>query len=364
MSIKKGSQDVQKIYLGDSRVSRVYHGLNLAWEEVTEPTLVTSISPTETVQNTIPFTVTLTNNDANATIYYRLGTGGPQYTYTGPFEVNQNSPYVSSPDILVTYWSANALETEAEKSITYDTRGAVPAKPTPVATVTETSVILNWSETANTTSYNVYRSTTLGTMGELLSQYQTDLAFTDNTIVGGTTYYYTVRSANYWLNTPSDQLEVVTTAPPAEATTNWRYVRFIGYGDQTNTATTRLVELKAIGGGTNYLLGKLPISGEAVNAGATIDKATDDIVSYESGSYPIWWMGEGIPTLVYDLGSSVALSTLQVWMYTNTWDPRQTRFMLHVSNDNANWTLVADMSANTVNQDPTNGWSYDAPINP
>ena len=40
----------------------------------------------------------------------------------------------------------------------------------------------------------------------------------------------------------------------------WRYVRYIGHGDQTGV-TSRLVEFQALQGATNRLLGKLPISG-------------------------------------------------------------------------------------------------------
>ena len=79
-----------------------------------------------------------------------------------------------------------------------------------------------------------------------------------------------------------------------------RYFRFIGYGDNVSAATTRLVELQVMYGATNLLLNKLPISGEAVSTGGTIDKVTDGDTTM--AGYPIWWNGAGIPTLTYDLG--------------------------------------------------------------
>lgn len=361
MPINFGSSNVDNVFLGDLQVDRIFQGANVVWERIVAEPLTTSITPTETVQNAFPFTVTLSSNYQDATIYYSVGTGAPTEVYTGPFEVAQNTPYVASVDIPITYWSETATETEAQNNIVYDTRGAMPSAPVPVATVGENTVSITWEATVNTTSYNVYRSTTAGTMGEIISQYQTTTNYTDNNVVGGTTYYYTVRSANYYSVNPSAQIEATPTAPPVQETSNWRYVRFQGYGDQTNTATTRLVEFKANEGTTNHLLGKLPISGESVNAGATIDKATDGVITYASGSYPIWWMGAGIPTLTYDLGADYPLTNMQVWMYTSLNDPRQTRFKLFVSKDNVAWTQVIDYSANTVAQDLTNGWTFDVP---
>ena len=99
---------------------------------------VTTISPSETVQNTIPITVTLTNNQGN-TIYYKIGTG-TQQTYTGPFTVNQSTAGVLNTQIPITYWSTG----EAEKSITYNTSGAIPAKPSPIVTAGNNQVSLSW----------------------------------------------------------------------------------------------------------------------------------------------------------------------------------------------------------------------------
>src|SRR3954462_4760650 len=87
-----------------------------------------SISPTNTVQNTIPITITLTSSAAK-TIYYKVGTGAQQ-TYTAPFTVNQSDAGVQSTNIIVTYWSTG----ESEQSITYNTIGAVAGKAVVTAT--------------------------------------------------------------------------------------------------------------------------------------------------------------------------------------------------------------------------------------
>jgi hypothetical protein len=141
-------------------------------------------------------------------------------------------------------------------------------------------------------------------------------------------------------------------------TPKYRYVRFQGHGDQTGI-TTRLVELQALEGATNHLLNKTPMAGYTAPSGGTIGIATDGAIVHSSG-YPFWWLGEGIPDLIYDLGANYAIDTLKVAMYSPAVDPRTTQFKVYVSTDNTNWTLVADYSTNAVNQ-PEAGWSFAVP---
>jgi Chitobiase/beta-hexosaminidase C-terminal domain len=151
-----------------------------------------------------------------------------------------------------------------------------------------------------------------------------------------------IKTTTYTINAPS--------APAFP-----RYIRFIGYGDNVSAATTRLVELQVMFGATNLLLNKLPISGEAVSTGGTIDKATDGIITMSG--YPIWWNGAGIPTLVYDLGDWYDVTQVKVWMYSTAGDPRQTKFKIDISADNVAWFNVVDYSANTTAQ-PVDGWIF------
>jgi hypothetical protein len=526
-TLKKGNLDIINAKLGNAQIDKIYKGTELIWEYVTSPvTTGTTINPSSTIQNSIPITVSLSTDLTDATIYYRIGTG-TQQTYTAPFTVNQDNPYVQSALIPITYWSVHSGGTEAEKTITYDTKGAIPSLVTEV-TVTNgiNQVTLDWQPTTNTTSYSVFRSTTQGVIGTVIpeSQWLTVTNFVDPTAIGGTTYYYTVRSSNFWRVTDSSQVvanptastesEIVTrtlkptalwstnmtpnnvtylqdnpasvdannlvptsttVAPyaevyfgkltdgvlegtqkirlsyvddinwvglyidvlengvvkqsfassptyngygdlvaefsfdasiitdktginvaimvrgilfngltiaslravewlatvrtgsqtpqePPQGTNNWRYVKYMGYGDNTGTGTTRLIELKANGGGTNYMLGKLPMAGYTpVSTGGNISTVTDNNIAMSG--FPIWWVGEGKPILVYDLGASRALDNLQVWMYSMEWENRQTKFWLQVSNDNVNWTDVADYRLNTTPQSPTDGWTFPAPPN-
>lgn len=494
-----------------------------AWKENTVNIViapVTTISPASTIQNTIPFTVSLSATNNPTATYYKLGTG-TQQTYTAPFTVTQDSVGVNSPLITITYWSVNANGTEAEKTITYDTKGAVPSKPVATVVSGNNQVTLNWGATTNTTSYSVFRSTTQGDLGSVLipSQYQKQITFTDTTALNGTTYYYTVRSANFWNVMDSVQVtgqptagtgETIvqrtlkptalwstnmtpnnvtylqdnpasvdannlvptstTVAPYAEVyfgkltdgvlegtqkirlsyvddvnwvglyidvlengtvkqsfastptyngysnlvaefsfdasiltdktginvaimvrgilfngltitslravewlanvktggqpaeTKNWRYVRFIGHGDNTGAGTTRLIELKANGGGVNYMKNLTPISiNKAPDTGGAITTVTDELTAMSG--FPIWWSGDGIPTMVYDLGSAKALDNLQVWMYSKSTDLRQPHFELDVSTDQAVWKSVANYTTSTIVQDPVAGFTFPAPPN-
>jgi Chitobiase/beta-hexosaminidase C-terminal domain len=168
---------------------------------VNVPIPVTTISPSAVTQNSIPITVTLTSPYAT-TIYYKIGAGAQQ-TYTGPFTVNQNQSGTTS--IPVTYWAENATGVEAQRTLTYNTSGATPAKPIVNVTNLTNAIRLDWPVSQNALSYSVYRSTTPGTLGTALATFISPNTYTDLTAVGGTIYYYTVRAGNYGPPTDSDQ---------------------------------------------------------------------------------------------------------------------------------------------------------------
>jgi hypothetical protein len=150
-------------------------------------------------------------------------------------------------------------------------------------------------------------------------------------------------------------LEITVNAVAPTIPEFWRYVRYTGYGDQTGV-TSRLVELQAIRQGTNLLLNKLPMAGYAPTNGGNIAVATDGIIAHSAG-YPLWWGGEGIPVLTYDLGDWLALSSILVVGYSPNTDPRQTQFKIDVSADNATWYNVANYQNNTTPQ-PEAGFSF------
>lgn len=331
----------------------------------------TTISPTAPAQNSIPITVTLTTSEAGATIYYQLGNGttlgATVYTYTGPFTVNQNSAGVLSTNIQVAYWSVGANATEAQKSITYDTSGAVPSVPVLTATGAAGKVSLSWTQATNTTSYTVYRSDVAGTLGTWIgaSQYLGSNVFSmdDTTVTAGQTYYYTVRAGNYGPHTDSTQ----KAATPTAAVTGYRYIRVDGYGEYYTGAgytNTRLIELEIFSGGVNILRSPSVLipSSQAVATGAETGstaptKVTDGVKGITSNTYNIWWSdvtlngNAGNAWVFFDLGSSKNIDSIRYWGYTS----RAPRFKIYGSNNAAdfgangahgNATLLWDMSTN------------------
>ena len=347
-----GTTQIDQIYFGTTPIDKIFAGSTLVFTPYVEPVFpTTTISPTNTVQNTIPFTVTLSTDEVGATIYYKLGSG-TQQTYTAPFSVNQDSAGVYSTDITVTYWAVGASGTEAEKSITYDTSGAIPAKPVATTISGNWYVRVNWTATANTTSYTVFRSTAAGTLGELLlpSQYQTFVGFDDDAIpANDVTYYYTVRASNYGQINDSDQ---VTATPTAGQPSGWRYLKIEGYGasEAGQETTTRLVEFEAWEGATNRMTAATILSNEAISTGGAITTIRDGL-KVASG-YPIWWTATPNAHVVIDLGAVIPLTKLSYYGYSINGVQRANRFNILASNTNngADWVNIWDMQANVTLQ--------------
>lgn len=338
-----GGDAIENIYLGSSLIDKVFLGLTQVFTKPAAPVLpITTISPSNTTQNTIPFTVTLTTDEPGATIYYKLGTGAQQ-TYTAPFSVNQNSAGVQGTNILITYWAVGAEGTEAEKTITYNTSGAIAGKPSVTATATYRNVALSWAATANTTSYNVYRSTASGTLGTLISQYQTATTYNDPIATAGT-YYYTVRASNYGNVNDSDQKS-------ATPTVTFRYLKIEGYGSSAD-ATTRIIEVEAWAGATNTMTAATITSHQAISAGSTdVNTIKDGVKTTTSNTYPLWW-ATPLPNalVICDLGAQKGITKLNYYSYSISGDQRQNRFKIWGNANGVDWFPIWDMSTNTTPQ--------------
>ena len=308
----------------------------------------TTISPSATTQNNIPITITLSTSEQGAAIKYIIGTGTEQ-TYAAPFQVNQSSAGVQSTNITIKYWSIGVNGTEPQKSITYNTSGAVPAKTIGTATNGNNQVVLNWNATANTTAYTVYRSTVQGTIGAPLadSQYLWNTTYTDTTAVNPNTYYYTIRSQNYSGNfSDSDQ---VIGQPTAAVSNNWRYLLLEGYGaaESGQEATTRLIEFQAWAGATNAMQG-----GSVVIEWDIPDNTTkppqssikDGNFAITANTYPYWWTATPNGNVVIDLGSQQNLTKLNWFGYSTGAAPRTNRFNVKASNTNngTDWVTIWD----------------------
>jgi Chitobiase/beta-hexosaminidase C-terminal domain len=305
---------------------------------------ITTISPSATIQNTIPFTITLSTSESGATIYYKVGTGAQQ-TYTAPFSVNQNMAGVLGTQITVQYWSVGAQGTEATKTITYDTAGSVPTIPVLTATGGNGQVALSWTASQNATAYTVFRSDVAGTLGTALvpTQYMTGTSYTDTGVVAGTTYYYTVRASNYGRINDSVQKSATPSAIPVA--TGWRYLKIEGYGSVQEASTTRLIEFEAWEGSTNRMAGAT-ITGEVPSnsaSGGALTQIKDGNKTTTANTYPLWWTA---PTpnanVIIDLLASYPLTKLNYYSYSTASVPRSNRFRILASNTNngTDWTPI------------------------
>lgn len=342
-------------------------------------TPVTSVSPSDTVQSSIPITVTLTATGNPTATYYKLGNattlGATQYTYTAPFTVNQNSTGVASTKIQVSYWSVNANGTEPAKSIIYDTSAIYPNKPAlPTVTNGANSVTINWTATPNTTSYTVLRSdTATGTYSILTpSQYTTQLSYTDSTVTGGQTYYYIVQAGNYGHSTNSDYVVANPTVPaPVTTKPTVRYIRIDGYGEVsagTPNTNTRMIEVEMFSGGVNRMSGKVgtagqktSISGTAELGATTVTKITDGVKGITGSTYNAWW-DSPVPNgfVKFDLGANYTIDSIRYWAYTS----RAPRFKIYGSINSADIPntgtisdtfAIWDATANNTNAGATAG---------
>lgn len=308
---------------------------------------ITTISPSQTVQNNIPITVTLSATNATTT-YYQVGSGSQQ-TYTAPFQITQNTTGVGSVNIPVIYWSVGANGTESQNTITYNTSGAIPVAVSPTITNGNNQVILNWSATQNALSYTIYRSTTQGSKGTILTgtQYITGTTWTDTTAVNGTTYYYTVQAGNFGHTTDSNQ---VTGTPTG---TNYRYLKIEGYGanETGQQTTTRIIEFEAYDGATNLCReAGVGFAYETISLGATsILTIADGVKTTTSNSYPIWTGATPNAHVVVDFGSVKNITKLVYISYATSGVPRANRFKILASNTNngTDWITLWDMSTTT-----------------
>jgi hypothetical protein len=97
-----------------------------------------------------------------------------------------------------------------------DELGSVPAAPTNVTAVAGSgSVTVNWTASSGATSYSIKRATVSGGPYTSLATGVTSNAYTDNSVVGGTTYYYVVVAVNASGSSPDSTEASVTVPVPA-----------------------------------------------------------------------------------------------------------------------------------------------------
>jgi hypothetical protein len=122
-----------------------------------------------------------------------------------------------------------AFEENDMGGLYYPTTSSSPVRPKVEVTNLYNAVKLDWEVTANTTSYTIYRSTTSGTLGSIVTNGQniSPNTFTDTTALGGTTYYYTVQAENDIGETTNSKQ--ITALPSSIQIYENRLIDFVGY---------------------------------------------------------------------------------------------------------------------------------------
>jgi fibronectin type 3 domain-containing protein len=95
--------------------------------------------------------------------------------------------------------ATNAVGTGAQSAETSATPTTVPSAPTLTATAGKSQVSLSWSTPANggaaITGWTIFRSTASGAE-QPIQTISSGASYVDNTVIGGTTYYYEVAALN------------------------------------------------------------------------------------------------------------------------------------------------------------------------
>lgn len=105
----------------------------------------------------------------------------------------------------------------------------IPDAEKPIVNLTNlyNAVRLEWQPTKDTSSYKIYRASDPANLGVTLAEIPVGTySFTDDTAVGGNTYYYTVKALNEYDSTNSDKM---TGTPSSVLTYENKLVDFTGY---------------------------------------------------------------------------------------------------------------------------------------
>jgi len=165
-------------------------------------------------------------------------------------------------EILVNTFNAATMEIRsfndltvgiAANTINAATMDVESAKPMIEATNLFNAVRLDWQPTINTTSYTVYRSDVFGDLGTIVPGGESIVSntYTDETAIGGNTYYYTVQAGNINRAINSDQ---VVASPSSIQIYENRLVDFEGVAAYTvydeTLATNDFGNVATLQGGT------------------------------------------------------------------------------------------------------------------
>ena len=131
----------------------------------------------------------------------------------------------------------------------------------------------------------------------------------------------------------------------AAAKPTYRYLRIEGYGTATD-ATTRVIELEVMSGGTNRMTGATMLASDTPNNSGTLAQIKDGAKTTTANSYPLWWTTVPNAHVVIDLLAQYAIDSISYYSYSVGGDQRTNKFKIQGSNTNngSDWADIWDNS--------------------
>jgi regulation of enolase protein 1 (concanavalin A-like superfamily) len=146
--------------------------------------------------NPAPYWVKLTRSGSSFTSY--VSPDGSNWTTVGTEPITMNSTiYVG---LAVSAHNNSALSTATFTNVQISSSGAGSTPPAPTglaATAGAAQISLNWTASAGTASYSIYRGTSSGAeSGTPVVTGITSVSYTDSSLTNGITYYYRITAVN------------------------------------------------------------------------------------------------------------------------------------------------------------------------
>ena len=177
------------------------------------------------------------------------------------------------------------------------------APPVPAglsATAGTGQVSLSWTASTGAVTYTIKRSTSIAGPYAPISQGVTTVtSYTDNDVIGGTTYYYTVAAANSLAQSPDSEPVSATPASNLSALQNWRQTHFGTTANEGNAANTADFDQDGASNLLEYALGTDPTSAGAVPVS----------VARAGNVLTLGFSHSGDPTLLYKIEASNDLAS-------------------------------------------------------
>ena len=151
------------------------------------------------------------------------------------------------------------------------------------ANATDSKVDLSWNAVSGATGYTIYRGASAANTSDVLATAYTGTTYTDNAVVNGTTYYYSITTTDA-LNRVSAKATAISATPLAAPTITPNSDLFANVGDAAITITTPTSTSTGAFTYTSSNTAVAAISGNKINVGIA-GEATITASQAAAGAY-------------------------------------------------------------------------------